>query len=215
MRCELVLVRHAETTASRAGRYLGWGDAPLTAAGEAEARRLADRLAGRGGAGAALPGAPPDLVVASDLPRALRTAALALPDARVAPDPRLRELHFGAFEGATWRENLARRGESFRAWLADPRGVAPPGGERLDELEARVADWMRGLPRTGRVIAFLHGGSLRAALAIARGRRTEELLGVAVPPCAVVVLGDAVLGDASRPDSDSAEAAPSGEGGAA
>ena len=209
MTCELVLVRHAETTASRAGRYLGWGDAPLTSEGEAEARRLADRLVGHRGAGTTPGSAPPDVVVASDLPRALRTAALALPAARVAPDARLRELHFGAFEGATWRENLVRRGESFRAWLADPRGVAPPGGERLDQLEARVADWMRRLPRTGRVIAFLHGGSLRAALAIARGRRTEELLGVAVPPCAIVVLGDAF-----RPDGGSEEAAPAGEGGA-
>ena len=174
---ELVLVRHAETTASAAGRYLGWGDAPLTPDGERAAAGLGATL------GAA------DLVFASDLARTLHTARLALPEARPIADPRLRELHFGGFEGGSWQENLARWGDGFRAWLADPRAVAPPGGERLGQLEERVREWMEGLPREGRVVAFLHGGSLRAAWAVAEGRPTEELLAVSVAPCAVVVPG--------------------------
>ncbi|HEX7051917.1 MAG TPA: histidine phosphatase family protein [Longimicrobiales bacterium] len=108
-------------------------------------------------------------VYTSDLRRARRTAALALPGIRAIPEPRLRELDFGAFDGRSYDENLAAFGDAFRAWIADPARVPPPGGERLDELEARVLDWLAGLPRDGHVIAFTHGGPIRVILAHLRG----------------------------------------------
>ena len=44
---ELVLVRHGETEWSRDMRHTGRTDVPLTAEGEAAARRVGERLAGR------------------------------------------------------------------------------------------------------------------------------------------------------------------------
>ena len=60
---ELWLVRHGETLWNREGRLLGWTDLPLTAEGEAQARRLKG----------ALPSLP---AFSSDLLRARQTAEL-------------------------------------------------------------------------------------------------------------------------------------------
>ena len=84
---ELWLVRHGETLWNREGRLLGWTDLPLTAEGEAQARRLKG----------ALPSLP---AFSSDLLRARQTAELAGFSPRLYPE--LREIHFGALEGALW-----------------------------------------------------------------------------------------------------------------
>jgi broad specificity phosphatase PhoE len=173
---EIVLVRHAETVASVEGRYLGWTDAPLTPAGRAAAASLGDRI-GRA-----------DLVVSSDLPRALETARLALPDAVVEPDARLRELSFGTFEGRTYEENLGAHGRLFRDWIDDPYAVRPPGGELLGELETRVAAWLAALPPTGRVVAFTHAGAMHALQCHVRNERFDAQRATRFGYCDVVRL---------------------------
>ena len=45
MTTELVVVRHGQTEFNRLGLYQGHADSPLTAAGEAQARRLAPAAA--------------------------------------------------------------------------------------------------------------------------------------------------------------------------
>lgn len=151
----LYLVRHGATHANAAGRYQGWSDTPLSAEGERQAAAVA----------ALLPRAP-TTVHASDLTRASRTASLAYPEVEAGTDPRLRELRFGAFEGATMAENEARFGDRFRAWRADPWRVRPPGGEALAELEARLIAWLAGLPAAGNVVAFTHGGCVRTLVGL-------------------------------------------------
>jgi broad specificity phosphatase PhoE len=158
---EIVLVRHAETTASVERRYLGWSDAPLTRRGRAAAAALASRM----------PGA--DVVFSSDLPRAVETAHLALPGSDVVTDARLRELSFGAFDARTYEENLAEHGALFRDWIADPYAVRPPGGELLGELEARAEAWLASLPPTGRIVAFTHAGAMHALRCRLYGERFD------------------------------------------
>ncbi|MCP2014333.1 broad specificity phosphatase PhoE [Deinococcus sp. HSC-46F16] len=120
--------------------------------GERQARRLGVRLAER----------DPGLVYASDLRRAAETARLALPGAEVRLDPRLRELHFGRYEGATSEQVL--HDPDYAAWQRDPwRLPTPGGGERLEEVGARMRDWAEELPG-GTVTAFTHGAALRALL---------------------------------------------------
>lgn len=165
----LYLVRHGQA-AGAAGLVMGHTDPPLSAAGECAVRTLALGMP-------ALTGAS---VVTSDLARARATADLiakavgARTDA-IEVDPRLRELHFGAWEGRSWdeiqRSDGARLGEWMAAW-ADRR---TPQGEGYRDLYGRVADWARGLDeRTGQVLVVAHAGSIRALLSLLLGITPQQ-----------------------------------------
>lgn len=171
----LTLVRHASTAWNEARRYQGWGDPPLSERGVAEALRLRARLAGERF----------DRVVASDLGRARETAEIAVPGAAVEADRRLRELHFGAWEGLTWEECVARDGDLPRRWAEDPYGCAPPGGEETRTFEARVADALGGLPAEGSVLWVVHAGVVHAALARWLGVPLRRILALRVGACGI------------------------------
>jgi alpha-ribazole phosphatase/probable phosphoglycerate mutase len=180
----LILVRHASTTLSEAGRYQGLIDIPLSPRGIEEARGLGRRLN---------PLAI-DQVWSSDLRRARQTAVIALPGRGVRVDPRLRELDFGAFDGFTYQENHRRFEQSFSGWLKNPETTDPPGGEALGELEARVASWLvevahdRVAPGDRFHIGVTHGGVIRVAVALTRGIGFERVRALSLPPCARVEL---------------------------
>jgi|DewCreStandDraft_2_1066082.scaffolds.fasta_scaffold00485_7 probable phosphoglycerate mutase len=142
----LVLVRHGATAWTAQHRLLGWTDLPLSADGEAQARALRGRLHG-----------PFDRVYSSDLERARRTAALAWGLAR--PEPRLREIHFGAWEGADW----FALPEDARQALLRFDDFAAPGGESTRDLVRRVLAFVEELP-PGCHLLFTHGGVVRALL---------------------------------------------------
>jgi broad specificity phosphatase PhoE len=159
----LILVRHAETELNAERRYQGRVDPPLSERGRCQARQLGQRLARTLSAD---PAGHASLEVHSSVSdRAKRTAAIALPGWSASTDSRLAELDFGVFEGRTYEENLAAFGDRFRAWIADPEGVRPPGGETLAELRTRVHEWLDALPDDRTVIAFTHGGPIRVVLA--------------------------------------------------
>lgn len=134
---------------------MGQGDSPLSAAGVAQAERLAVRFAG----------ADLAAIYSSDLGRARATAA-AIADRRgeiVREDARLRERHVGIFQGLTVAEARARFPAERAAYESGDREFVVPGGESpaqhlarvracLDELAARHAG--------GTVLAVTHGGSL-------------------------------------------------------
>lgn len=162
----LQLVRHGEAE-GQPGRCVGWCDLPLGDAGREEARRLAARW-----------GAPPARVVASDLARARETAAILAArwrDIVVEHDARLREMHFGAWDGRAWDALEAEDGERLGAWMADWATARAPDGEAFPDVLARVAAWLDGLratPATGdarvagdaRIVVVAHAGSIRALL---------------------------------------------------
>ncbi len=116
----------------------------------------------------------PSVVVSSDLARARDTAgALGLP---VTLDPRLRELHLGAWQGLTSAEAAARFPEEHAAWRAGvdvPRG----GGETYAQAGLRAAECvLELLPQTGTLLAVTHGGTARAAVAALLGLPTSDWL---------------------------------------
>lgn len=164
---DLILLRHAATQLNRQGRYQGArSDPDLSMEGAAQAKALRSRLNDLSGSC--------DALWTSDSRRAWRTAALALPGLRARMDSRLRELDFGVFDGLTYRENLSRFGRAFSDWLADPWNVAPPGGETLAELSARLESWRAELASAGRVIAVGHGGPIQLLVASALGISFQE-----------------------------------------
>ena len=80
-------------------------------------------------------------------------------------DPHLRENSFGAWDGLTWDECVARDGDLIRRWSDDPSAVAPPGGEPLGDFEARVAALLATLPEEGSQLWVAHAGVIHAILA--------------------------------------------------
>jgi ribonuclease H / adenosylcobalamin/alpha-ribazole phosphatase len=118
-------------------RFAGRGDIPLTSAGVQQAAAAAARLAERGGI---------DLVLTSPLIRASQTAqaVAAATGAPLSLDDGLVETDFGAWEGLTFAEVMARWPEEMTAWQASA-DAAPPGGESFAAVATRVSDALERL----------------------------------------------------------------------
>jgi probable phosphoglycerate mutase len=127
----ILLARHGETKWNAEGRYQGQVDVPLSEVGEAQARKLGDRLRD----------VHIDRAVASPLSRATRTAELALGPAREAMltlDPGFAEIAHGTWEGLLAAEIGAMDGERLRAWREAPETVLMPKGESLMHVLERA-----------------------------------------------------------------------------
>jgi len=69
-----------------------------------------------------------------------------------------------------------------------PAAERPPGGESFEDVVARVGGAMARITaeHAGRdVVAVVHGGTVRAALAVALGIDAERVLGFACDTCSV------------------------------
>jgi probable phosphoglycerate mutase len=158
----LLLIRHGETAWNAEHRVQGHLDIPLSTTGIRQSAQLADRLAGGGGH------EPIDAIIASDLARAWLTAqplAQRLGQTLIA-EPRLRERHFGCFEGHTVEQIAAMWPAQFAAWRARDPAWAMPEGESGTAFIARVFDALQDIVRTyrGRTVALVtHGGVLDVA----------------------------------------------------
>jgi alpha-ribazole phosphatase len=157
----LILIRHGETEDSRAARYSGQRDTPLTLLGEAQHARVRAHLAGE----------EVGRVVCSDLQRCRHLAGLLAADHGPAAEPlaALREASFGAWEGLTYAEALEADRPAMVAFNRDQLEVAPPGGETLAGVAARAGACLATLLREHRrrpdaLIVVSHGGTLRALL---------------------------------------------------
>jgi broad specificity phosphatase PhoE len=115
---------------------------------------------------------PAERVLTSDLRRARETAAaLGHPDA--APDPAWREIDVGEWAGRLLADLPAGPEPAWRGG-----DLLPPGGERWEELEARVADALDALAaRGGDWLVVTHGGVIRAAVAQVSGADAQRMGG--------------------------------------
>jgi 2,3-bisphosphoglycerate-dependent phosphoglycerate mutase len=171
---DLHLVRHGESTWNTLGLAQGHNDlAQLTGRGLRQAAEAAEGFRGH----------PVSALYASDLRRALQTAAafaavLGLP---VFADARLRERSLGVLEGtASTAIDPAVTG------LADGRvtdpDTRPAGGESVRDLYQRAAAFYDELPPgdgddgdDGDVVVVAHGGTLRVLNAYAHRIKVEEM----------------------------------------
>ncbi len=128
---KLLLIRHGQSQANVAGLFAGFTDAPLTDLGREQARRTADFI---------VKNYAVDAVWASDLRRAFDTGK-AVADRlglEVHPEPALREIYGGKWEGVPY-DTLAREGGAdYRLWLEDIGNSRATGGESAAELAERV-----------------------------------------------------------------------------
>ena len=114
---------------------------------------------------AALADEPLSAIYASDLQRALNTAA-AVAQAQglsVQTHRGLRERHFGTLEGKTWADIETHHPEAARLWRSRVPDWAPPEGESLQVLQQRILHTLNTLAsrHLGEHIAVVaHGGVL-------------------------------------------------------
>ncbi|WP_448202706.1 histidine phosphatase family protein [Azospirillum sp. sgz302134] len=125
--------------------------------------------------------------VTSHLRRTRQTAAaLRLPGSDMALLERdLAEQHFGRWEGLSHDAVAELYPEEARRFWTAPATEAPPGGESFASVMARVAGAVERLTaaQAGRdIVAVIHGGSIRAALALALDLTPEAALRLSVAP---------------------------------
>lgn len=186
----LLLIRHGATAWTATGRFQGQTDVPLSPLGQQQVAALAQRLRPE----------PLDQLYASDLQRAWATAqALAAPPALVVrPEPRLREIAFGAWEGLTYAEIQQRHASALAAWERDPYQVAPPDGETLTQINARVCAVyasLRAVTASEQTIALVaHGGPLQLLLCCALGLAPHAYWQFTLAPASISTLSLAPQG---------------------
>lgn len=166
----VLLVRHGESAPAHPDRPFpmrdGHGDPPLDPVGERQAELLADRLVHE----------RVDAIYVTSLQRTHQTAA---PLAErlgfeLTEVPDLREVFLGDWEGGLFRVRAAEGDPVFRQIWEQERWDVIPGGEPLDEFDARV--W-RGFQEIvaahpdGRVMAVAHGGVIGQLLHRVTGSR--------------------------------------------
>src|SRR5262249_46371547 len=144
------LARHGETAWTISHQHTGRTDLPLTPQGEAEARRLGDRLGGL----------TFSAVLTSPLRRVVRTCELAGFGSLAAVEPDLLERNYGAYEGRTSAEIHAERPD----WQLFRDGA--PDGESPEQMAVRADRVIRRVRAIdGDTLLFSSGHFLRVLAA--------------------------------------------------
>lgn len=181
----LYFIRHGETDWNRVGRLQGQMDIPLNDTGRKQAARN----------GAMLRQILPDLdefpFVASPLARTTETmeilrAAAGLPKSGYATDPRLREVHYGNWEGALLKEVKVNDPDGYAKRRKDKFHWRPDGGESYADLSARVADWLSEID--GDTIVVSHGGVSRVLRGLLLSLATGDIATQHVPQDKIMIL---------------------------
>ncbi len=112
---------------------------------------------------------------------AIATAGMAVPEPLVEPD--FAEQNFGRWQGLKWEEMEAAEPAVYDAFWRDPTRNAPPEGESYVAQIARTRAAIERLTaeHPGRnVVSVSHGGTIRAAVAVALGLTPEATMAVVV-----------------------------------
>jgi len=179
----LVLLRHGQSEWNARNRFTGRADPDLTATGEREAAAAGRLLAAHG--------LPPGLAHTSLQRRAVRSTELALAACDRGEIPvrrswRLNGRDYGALQGWDKDEAVRRYGEEqVLAWRRS-YAVAPPRGESLRDVTARLLPyWYDSIVPdlcTGQcVLVVSHGNTLRALIKHLDGIGDDEIAGLEIP----------------------------------
>ncbi len=170
----LIFVRHGQAEGVK-GRCVGHFDAPLSQQGidQIQALSFAESNATH--------------IVSSDLKRAQQSAGIIARALSLTPatDPRLREMNFGEWDGRLWSELEQTDSTRLSGWMEHWTAVAPPRGETVSDLAARVRSFLRDMTaltmRADRtIIVVAHAGSTRAALCELNGVPLSNMFDIVV-----------------------------------
>lgn len=150
----IVLVRHGPTEWSKAGRYTGRTDIPLTSDAQLVATKISTQLYSLIGNDSI---DHVDLRT-SPLKRAIEMAILTLPSLDLKIDPLLIEWNYGDYEGLTIEQIRSQVGNDWSLIKNKP-----PNGESVDDLLRRCDDFSKSLTKKV-TICFSHGHFLKILL---------------------------------------------------
>ncbi|NLF54218.1 MAG: histidine phosphatase family protein [Thauera phenolivorans] len=179
--CRICVIRHGETAWNAERRLQGHLDVPLNETGLAQADAAARHLADERFAA----------LYTSDL---LRTRQTATPLARslareMIREPRLRERHYGCFQGLTYEEAALRHPHDYARHKArDPDFALPGGGESLIAFRHRIAAALAEIAARHageRVAVVTHGGVLDIIHRFASGQPLEAARDFPIPNAAL------------------------------
>lgn len=167
----IYLLRHGEVMLAETRRFIGHLDVALSAHGERQSARQAERLRA----------APLAAVYTSDLARARRTGEIVGAPHGLTPAvvPALREMAMGRWDGLTAQEIMTREPEAFREWMGRVGEFPFPEGESVGDLIQRVWPAFEAIAdrHAGAAIAIVaHGGTNRAIFCRALGLPFGRLL---------------------------------------
>jgi len=159
----LLLIRHAHT--EMAGRFCGHSDPELSTTGRQQLSEIVTRLDQW----------PLSTIYASDLKRAVQTAeAIAsIHNLPIQLRTGLREIHFGDWEGKSWKEIEKADPAGASAWLTEYPYNTPPAGEAFRDFQQRVRNELAELAalihQDKVAAAVTHAGFIRTALSLIAG----------------------------------------------
>jgi probable phosphoglycerate mutase len=154
----LLVWRHGRTVWNAQARVQGMSDIDLDETGEAQAHATAPLLAAY----------QPDLLVSSDLRRAVQTAAALaqLNGLAIELDPRLRERDYGPWQGLTVAEIERGYPAEYARWRAG-QPLTNPAFETAEEVGKRATAALRDVAERaegGTAVAVTHGHAARAGI---------------------------------------------------
>src|SRR5262249_37759537 len=111
---------------------------------------------------------------------------LKLPPAGYRTDDRLREIHYGAWEGRLWPELPRTDPQGYTARQADPWNWHPAGGESYRILSERVALWLAEIKHDAVVVS--HGGVSKVLRGLVLQLTGTEIANLDVPQDKVLMV---------------------------
>jgi alpha-ribazole phosphatase len=112
---------------------------------------------------------------------AIAAAGMAIPELLI--EPQFAEQNFGRWQGLRWDEMQATDPVTYAAFWRDPTRNAPPEGESYVAQIGRTRAGIERLTRehAGRdIVCVSHGGTIRAAVAVALDLAPETAMAVVI-----------------------------------
>ena len=178
---KLILVRHGETDWNAEGRIQGMLDVPLNALGMQQAALAAAELA-----------RSIDMadMVSSDLVRTRETATPIADASGFEPrfDARIRERHFGVWQGKTYEEWRVQDAVGMARYNAGDPDYGPEGGETASQFLKRCVDAVTDLvlgSKEKTLILVTHGGVVSSMVRHAQGLNPQSARTWSVPNASI------------------------------
>lgn len=168
----IFLIRHGQSEYNAKKIIQGHIDTALTPLGFVQARL----------AGEALKKHNIQKIISSDLRRAYQTATVIgdVLDLPVEVDERIREMHFGEWEGRTYEHIYANNFEDFKNWLKSPVACPLPSQEDINEFTDRLNSFLNYILnlQEKNIAVVGHGGSIQGIICLACNIGIENIWGL-------------------------------------
>lgn len=177
----IVLIRHGEVPGITPPRFRSRENLMLTPHGVHQAELAREAIAARW---------VPNAVYCSPLSRCVRSANTIADAFHLDAQSHhgLIDINYGAWQGLTENEVAQRWPEESSRWHVAPHTVRPPGGETLQEVQARAVDALHAIVhahRHGIVVLVTHDSVIRILLGHALGLPLGGYWALSPSPCGI------------------------------